>query len=164
MMEQIYESIKQIKDMDHKDIYNNLVQQYDSDKLDFVMYDLYKYIHEPTHEKIIRKDQTYFRNELINIYKTCIITGSSPILCEACHIIPYSECEADKYNIDNGLLLRSDLHILFDKKLIKINPYNQCLELDSSLLHDITMKDYIKYNNIKLNISKSSYKYLKSIY
>ena len=129
------------------------------------MYDLYKYTYEPVQAKPIRKDQNYFREELIKRYTSCIITGSNYITCEACHIIPYSEClTEDKYNINNGLLLRSDLHKLFDKKLIKINPDTYCLEFDNQILHDDSMSEYIKYNQIKLNISELSYTFLKSIY
>jgi hypothetical protein len=164
-MEQIYDNVKQLNNLEPIDIYTRLINICDNSKLDFVMYDLYKYTHEHIKDKIIRKDQTYFRDELIQKYNSCIVSGSSSITCEACHIIPYSECDdEDKYNINNGLLLRSDLHILFDKKLIKINPETYCLELDNSILQDYNMQDYIKYNNKPLNISKFSYQYLKSIY
>lgn len=41
---------------------------------------------------------------------------------EAAHIIPYAEKFADRDKPENGLLLRSDLHKLFDAHLVSIDP------------------------------------------
>ena len=42
---------------------------------------------------------------------------------QACHILPYSQSHDN--SLENGLLLRADIHILFDKKLITIdNDFN----------------------------------------
>jgi len=57
-----------------------------------------------------RLSQEEFRDELIKIHKYCIITEEEPF--EACHIKPISE--NGEYIISNGLLLRTDLHKLFD--------------------------------------------------
>ena len=46
------------------------------------------------------------------------------------HIIPFSQSKDDeKYNINNGIVLRDDIHTLFDKREIKINPYTLCVEI-----------------------------------
>ena len=39
---------------------------------------------------------------------------------EAAHITPYSKCQSDE--LPNGLLLRADIHTLFDQDLIGIDP------------------------------------------
>ena len=48
-------------------------------------------------------------------------------VCEAVNIIPLSNCE--DFNIDNGLLLNSILHKLFDKNYWSINPDTLCVEI-----------------------------------
>ena len=49
-------------------------------------------------------------------------------VCEAAHIIPFSKCE--NFDIDNGLLLNSILHKLFDKYDWSINPNSLCIEIN----------------------------------
>lgn len=51
----------------------------------------------------------------------CAVTGehSSPVL-EAAHIIPYAK--GGEHRVDNGLLLRSDLHRLYDRGYVTITP------------------------------------------
>jgi len=51
----------------------------------------------------------------------CAVTGehSSPAL-EAAHIVPYRE--GGPHRIDNGLLLRSDVHRLFDRGYVTVTP------------------------------------------
>ena len=51
----------------------------------------------------------------------CAVTGehSSPVL-EAAHIVPYGR--GGEHQVDNGLLLRSDLHRLFDRGYVAVTP------------------------------------------
>ena len=82
----------------------------------FVAYDLKKYT-MPENEKIEiekRRYQYKFRNQLIKKYNNCIITGKSHKICEASHIISYKENINKRYDINNGLLLCSELHKMFD--------------------------------------------------
>lgn len=68
-----------------------------------------------------RLGQPRFRKELIKAYGgTCAISGCKflPIL-EAAHIRPYDGKSTN--HVTNGLLLRADLHTLFDLGLIAIN-------------------------------------------
>jgi hypothetical protein len=69
-----------------------------------------------------RQGQTQFRERLIKAYKgKCAISGSDvEQALEAAHIIPYDGKKTN--NTSNGLLLRADLHTLFDLKLITIDP------------------------------------------
>jgi putative restriction endonuclease len=51
----------------------------------------------------------------------CTVTGehSGPVL-EAAHIMPYGR--SGKHRVDNGLLLRSDLHRLYDRGYVTVTP------------------------------------------
>lgn len=51
----------------------------------------------------------------------CAVTGehSGPVL-EAAHIIPYAK--GGEHRVDNGLLLRSDLHRLYDRGYVTVTP------------------------------------------
>lgn len=71
---------------------------------------------------IQRRGQRDFRASLIAAYeKKCTITGCSILdILEAAHITPYRGEHTNKTS--NGLLLRSDLHTLFDCHLLAIDP------------------------------------------
>lgn len=69
-----------------------------------------------------RQGQSQFRQNLLTAYKgRCTISSCNvePAL-EAAHIIPYLGLHTN--TTSNGLLLRADLHTLFDLKLITIHP------------------------------------------
>jgi hypothetical protein len=70
-----------------------------------------------------RRGQPKFREDLLKAYDSkCAITGcDAQEALEAAHIIPYRETENN--HLSNGLLLRADLHTLFDLNLIAIDPY-----------------------------------------
>lgn len=68
-----------------------------------------------------RQGQEKFRNALLRAYEgRCAITGCNvePAL-EAAHIRPYAEVR--QHEPDNGLLLRADIHTLFDFHLISVD-------------------------------------------
>ena len=69
-----------------------------------------------------RRGQTRFRISLIRAYGgCCAITGCNAVdALEAAHIAPYSESTNNK--MTNGLLLRADLHTLFDLGLLSVHP------------------------------------------
>lgn len=164
-MNDIYNDIELNKNLNKKELYELLRQSYKKKKVDFVMYDLFSYIYPQTEEKTKRKDQDSFKQDLIERYQKCIITDTSYKVCQACHIIPFSKCEdKDKYDINNGLLLRADLHILFDNGIFKINPDSLQVELSGEILNDDNMKIYHEYSGKKLNINKNSVFYLRQIY
>ena len=80
-----------------------------------------------------RKGQPQFRTDLLAAYNyRCAITGcDAQEALEAAHIKPY--CETGNNNITNGLLLRADIHTLFDLNLIAIEPVNYKIYLAPSL-------------------------------
>jgi hypothetical protein len=73
-------------------------------------------------EVVQRRGQQKFRKALIAAYEgRCAITGCpvTPIL-EAAHITPY--LGPDTNSVTNGLLLRADLHTLWDLGLLAVDP------------------------------------------
>jgi hypothetical protein len=76
-------------------------------------------------EVVRRRGQAKFRRSLIAAYEArCAITGCRVIsLLEAAHITPY--LGPDTNSISNGLLLRADLHTLWDLGLIAVDLVTQ---------------------------------------
>jgi hypothetical protein len=83
----------------------------------------------------VRRRQKKFREALRKRFEdSCAITGCSIVdVLEAAHIKPYLAGERDNAP-DNGLLLRGDIHTLFDLDLIGINPDSLKVELHPSLV------------------------------
>lgn len=81
-----------------------------------------------------RRGQARFRTNLIRRYgPKCQFTGCSVLdVVEAAHIEPYRG-DSDNHP-ENGLLLRGDLHTLFDLDLIGINPQTFTLYLSPLLI------------------------------
>lgn len=73
-------------------------------------------------EILSRRGQADFRSTLLHAYGgRCAISGCTDIaVLEAAHIIPH--CEVQDYRTGNGLLLRADLHTLFDLRLLSVDP------------------------------------------
>lgn len=82
----------------------------------------------------VRQGQAKFRERLLDAYDArCAITGT-PILAtlQAAHIVPYNG--PDTNSVQNGLLLRADIHNLFDLGLIQVNPDTLEVEVSDELL------------------------------
>lgn len=82
---------------------------------------------------VLRPGQLRFRHTLLLIYGgSCCMTGSTiEETLEAAHIMPYRGAQFD--HPENGLLLRADLHRLFDRLLISINPDTFAIVVDPAL-------------------------------
>ena len=110
---------------------------------------------------IIRQGQHNFRSDLLSIYQNkCAITGCDyPHVLEACHIYPYMGPKTNSK--DNGILLRSDIHTLFDLGKISITPDYHVVMSD-----DLYLSDFYKiYRNKKITLpeNKSDWPNKKSI-
>jgi predicted restriction endonuclease len=81
-----------------------------------------------------RRGQRQFRDALRERFDNrCAISGCAVLdVLEAAHIKPYRG-ERDN-NSDNGLLLRADLHILFDLDLMGIHPDTLLVEFHPTVL------------------------------
>jgi len=94
----------------------------------------------------IREGQQKFRDKILKTYGySCCISRCKVIsVLEAAHITPYNG--PDSNIINNGLCLRSDLHKLWDKYLIAINPDSYKVELSSNLKGT----DYEQYEGVQV--------------
>jgi len=93
-----------------------------------------------------RTGQSSFRTLVLSNYKQCCITGCAiNEIIEAAHIAPYRG-EKDNH-IKNGLLLRTDIHRLFDSNIIGISPNNFKVYI-SEKLRDT---EYEKYAGKKIS-------------
>jgi putative restriction endonuclease len=82
----------------------------------------------------VRRGQRAFRTRLLAAYGgKCAVTGCGvEDLLEAAHIEPYRGPTTN--HVQNGLLLRSDIHTLFDCRLIAIDPSSMRLILSPRLV------------------------------
>jgi hypothetical protein len=80
-----------------------------------------------------RQGQPKFRKNLLHIYGgKCVISECNvQDAIDAAHVIPYQEIASNE--IENGLLLRSDLHNLFDLGLISINPCDLTVKISKKI-------------------------------
>lgn len=94
-----------------------------------------------------RIGQAQFREALFENYgRKCMITGEEiDTVIEAAHIRPYSKDH--NFDVENGLLLRSDLHTLFDLGLLVINPDTFDVVFDDSV-KKTPYDDPIKYGKL----------------
>ena len=81
-----------------------------------------------------RRGQSRFRERLLCTYRgMCAITGyDADEALEAAHIQPYMGEMSN--HVQNGLLLRSDIHLLFDMGLIAIDPESDRVAIAPRLL------------------------------
>jgi len=97
-----------------------------------------------------RLGQGGFRVLVTDAYqRRCAITGEStlPVL-DAAHIKPYTT--AGPHALENGLLLRSDMHTLFDKGLLTVTP-DLRLEVSSQIKEQYSNgKLYYSYHGSEL--------------
>ena len=72
--------------------------------------------------RVIREGQAEFRKRLVAHYgAVCMVTGTAQAsVIDAAHIVPYNGASTNA--LSNGLLLRKDIHALFDAGLLTIGP------------------------------------------
>lgn len=89
-----------------------------------------------------RRGQQEFRLSLISRHgERCFISGSQPAcVLEAAHLRQFSIHESHQKG--EGILLRRDLHALFDRHLIRINPSNLTVQTAPVLKNYKTYHDF----------------------
>ncbi len=94
-----------------------------------------------------RIGQAEFRQKLFsNFGNVCAITGPNhQTALEAAHLYSYSEIGI--HHDDGGLLLRRDIHRLFDTGLIAINPDTLCVDISRELCN---IEAYNSLSNVPL--------------
>ena len=106
-------------------------------------------------EIVQRRGQASFREALMAAYNyKCAITGcDAKETLEAAHISPYM---GDHTNcVQNGLLLRADMHTLFDLGQLTISSEKYVTILNT----DLRDGHYGKYHNIKMALPKNKAKW-----
>lgn len=152
----LYKEIKNLKIYEIEDYINNYDKESNIFSLEtilYIIYDIHNYEYQPinTCEVVIRNYQNKFRKELIKRYTSCIITNKDIEICEACHIIPFCDSNyKQKYDIDNGILLCSELHILFDLYMWSINDKGIVVFSDT-LKSKSGFSEYHKYDGYDIN-------------
>lgn len=99
----------------------------------------------------LRKGQPAFRQALLGAYKgLCAITGcDAQEALEAAHILPYDGPSTN--HVQNGLLLRADMHTLFDLGEIQIDPDRLIVQISSRLMTTV----YREFHGQKLRVPSS---------
>jgi HNH endonuclease len=98
----------------------------------------------------MRRGREQFRNDLFERYgKRCLVTGCAvEDVLEAAHIDPYRD--KGHNHPGNGLVLRADIHTLFDLDLLGVEP--ETLEIE---LHPTIAEEYKSFATKKLGCEGS---------
>ena len=90
-----------------------------------------------------RRGQTTFRKSLLRAFNSsCCVTGSTvTTVLEAAHIISHSD--ETNYAVTNGILLRSDMHTLFDLNLIGIDQHGV-----THISNELQKSEYCEYHGV----------------
>lgn len=82
------------------------------------------------------QQQADFRKRVLeNCNYRCVVTGTKVLeVLEAAHL--QDVCNGGKYATDNGIMLRKDLHALFDRGLLMINPENMQVIIAKEIRED----------------------------
>ena len=101
-------------------------------------------------EAVVREGQPAFRRKLIEAYEgKCAITGCSvQVLLEAAHITPYAG--AWHTRAQHGLLLKTDIHTLFDRGLLWIDT-----DLKIRISKQLAETEYAELDGRRLSLPKN---------
>ena len=96
----------------------------------------------------VRPDQAHFRSSLLHRYDgRCVLTGCSvPEALEAAHVLPHNG-DPLRDTVENGLLLRRDLHSMFDAMLWSIDPDTHKVHFSPS----VNDQPYVRLNGSTIN-------------
>jgi HNH endonuclease len=86
---------------------------------------------------VARQGQRSFRSALLDVYSgRCAVTGCEvEAVLEAAHIRPYAGPQTN--SVQNGLLLRADIHTLFDLRLLSVHEDSRSVLLAPTLQNSI---------------------------
>ena len=101
-------------------------------------------------DAVIREKQGVFRKQLEKLSHglVCAVTGcSQSAVIQAAHLAPY--LGPNDNDPSNGILLRADIHLLFDRFLLGIEPDTLVVALHDSLLQD---SQYRMLDGVKLQV------------
>lgn len=104
-----------------------------------------------TVQQVRREQQSRFRDALLSAYGgACAISGTDvSAVLQAAHINPYRGRKSQI--VQNGILLRADLHLLYDAYLISVEPDTHAVRLSEHLAGT----DYANLNQQRLRATSS---------
>jgi predicted restriction endonuclease len=81
----------------------------------------------------VREGQAAFRRALIRRYgQICAVSGPTPVeALEAAHLRAFAQFK--EHRVEDGMLLRADIHRLFDRGLIAVDPNTMTICVSPSL-------------------------------
>ena len=132
--------------------------QYDSFVQAQIEKDNFDLVNEPRNDKQgltnVRDGQSVFKGKILKAYNNkCCITGETiPELLEAAHIQEYKNKNSN--HVQNGLLLRVDIHRLYDNRLIFIDG-----QYIVHVSEQITSEQYRQYHGRKIRLPNSTYEH-----
>lgn len=99
----------------------------------------------------LQRDQAKLRDELLLIDKKCVLTGeTTKSALEAAHVIPVSDRGNDI--VSNAILLRSDIHRLYDSGAFEIQSSGKLKIISNSLSNEYEeLLSTVNLNNDTLN-------------
>ncbi len=100
----------------------------------------------------LREGQPAFRRQLLAAYgRKCAVTSCAiEELLQAAHILPYGRHGKSSNHVQNGLLLRADIHNLFDRQLLEFRPTIDGIRIATS--NDLRGTEYEKFDGKYLRL------------
>lgn len=166
----IWESTLNIKQAIFSDKLKSLISPQKETQTDLVKYEINgiktlltfeeakKQINKAINQRFAgRQGQSQFRKALLKAYNgRCVVTGCDiEAALEAAHIIPY--CLTKDNHILNGLLLRADIHTLFDFNLVVIDPDTRFVYLDNRLQQSDSYRSFHRSSSVSPPCSLINY-------
>ena len=107
----------------------------------------------------MRIGQNRFREELLHIFgNRCAMTGTNhPAALEAAHLYSYST--KGVHHLDGGILLRRDIHRLFDSGLIAIKPTTRKIHI-SPKLRSLDLYQELEGQSLKIDLNAGLMKWI----
>jgi putative restriction endonuclease len=95
-----------------------------------------------------RQGQPKFREQLLDVYEgRCAVTSCDLTdVLEAAHVVPFRGPHTN--DVSNGIILRADIHILYDEGLLAIDPDSCTVRLAPVVR---TNRNYGKYDGVLLH-------------
>ena len=127
---------------------------------------------EPKYKSVIARNDNEYRKAVKDKFKKCIICDDChEYTYQVAHIWNHKDCKnknEDAFNVNNGLLMCANAHLLFDNHILKLNASN---DLDSAneykfivVIDKDKANEYYKYNNKTIFLNYENMKYLEKRY
>ena len=150
----------------------DLLEKYDKHKVMYFIKELFdiEFKYEDALKLQVCRNDDEFKKAVKDKYKTCIICDSSDChksSYQVAHIFDFSKCETEleKYDVNNGLLMCSNMHKYFDDSLLKFvldSVYDDIYLV--KIVFCESMCDYTfykKYNGKQLQFTKENIMYIE---